>query len=197
MRNRIERDLAIQRRRRIAAPFRNQRVRGFMAGGREQKNNVVNEAKRREIRATAQTCGYGRGSRSGLQVVANKEVLIESCRDLPTRDRTRIFLPASAVSHRPVCKSPRANGPIETRTSRSTSIPSDSNMRRMCRFFPSSSTISIHEFFSPERSRAARLAFRISPRFFDAASQSVEQTVDQRWSRSVHDKSCRGGIPAR
>jgi len=55
------------------------------------------------------------------------------------------------------------NGPIATRMSRKTSICKCSSIRRICRFLPSSKTISIHEFRSPRRRRLARFARSNSP----------------------------------
>src|SRR5271165_1183585 len=72
---------------------------------------------------------------------------------------------SSFVSSRksPLASWPKCSGPTATRASRSTSAPSASTMRRICRFFPSSRMISSQQFFSPARSRRACVARRSSP----------------------------------
>ncbi len=173
-------DLAVESRRRIAAPFRDQRVRGFMARCREEKNDVGNEAEDEN---------FGREIRHGGTVEVRapvckfrqtKKVLIECELRLACFGNARsseVF--SCAVSGRvsPRGRSPSASGPIDTRTKRSTSIPSDSNIRRICRFLPSSSTISIHEFFSPARSNDTRFACKTSPRFSTPRCQGLQQLI--------------------
>src|SRR5258708_14651753 len=49
----------------------------------------------------------------------------------------------------PLAKSPSSSPPIATRTTRKTSTLSASTIPRICRFFPSWSTLSSHELRSP------------------------------------------------
>ncbi len=94
------------------------------------------------------------------------------------------FSPLERGRHEPFARSPSASGPIETRTSRNTSIPSLSSIRRIWRFFPSSSTIVSQVFRSPRRRIPAFVALKHIAIFrLHALHQFVRQV---RFAGSLH-----------
>ena len=64
---------------------------------------------------------------------------------------------------RPFGQTPNSKGPIATRPSLRTLMPKAANSRRICRFFPSSRTISSQQLRVPRRRIVTLLAKRNSP----------------------------------